>query len=76
MNIMKSKPKQPDVLVHGGGSVFHVEPVSLAAREWVDENVPLEAWQWLGSGFGVEHRYIGDLVDGMRGDGLLVGGAS
>lgn len=61
-----------DVRVSGGGSVFLVTPLSAAGKAWVEEHVHLEDWQWLGKGFGVEHRYIENLVDGMRGDGLSV----
>lgn len=62
-----------DVQVTGGGTAFHVTPISLRAREC--ENVSLENWQWLGGWFGVDHRYIDNLVQGMRDDGLLVGGS-
>ena len=62
----------PDFTVSGGGSIYIVEPLSEDAKDWVDENVGLEAWQWWGNGFTVEHRYIGDLVEGMLSDGLVL----
>jgi hypothetical protein len=49
-----------------------VTPMSPAAREWVDENVPLESWQWLGAGFACEPRYVTTLIDGMQEDGLTI----
>lgn len=61
-----------DVTVSGGGTVylFHLE--SDDAHEWVEEHVQLESWQWLGRGFGVEHRFAGPLIEGMAADGLRV----
>lgn len=46
---------QADFVVQDGGSVCLVTPLTSDARAWVDANVALEAWQWLGSGFGVDH---------------------
>lgn len=64
--------RDTDFCVKGGGTVFMVAPVSDAAKEWVRENVRLESYQWLGNAFGVEHRYVRDLLDGVRADGLTV----
>ena len=47
-----------DVHVDGGGTVYLVTPISQLANEWVDAHVNLEGWQWLGSSFSVEHRFI------------------
>jgi hypothetical protein len=63
---------EPDVSVANHGSIFMIQPITQAAKEWVDENVPLEDYQWLGSSFSCEHRYVEDLVAGMQGDGLVV----
>lgn len=61
-----------DVTVSGGGTIylFHLE--SDTARDWVDDQVQLEGWQWLGRAFAVEHRYVGALIEGMLADGLRV----
>lgn len=61
-----------DVRVVREGSVWLFTPESDAARGWVEENVPLEDWQWLGTGFGVEWRYGPGLVAGMLEAGLVV----
>lgn len=68
-------PQEIDVRVTGGGSMYHVTPLTEAAKEWVNENVHLEDWQWLGSGFGVEWRYLDNLVEGMTDAGLTVSSA-
>ena len=62
-----------DVNVDGGGTVYLFTPITQLAREWVKEHLNLEGWQWLGSSFAVEHRFVGSLVEGMQGDGLRVG---
>lgn len=62
----------PDVIVENHGSVCMVTPMSPAARTWVDENVQLEGWQWLGASFACEPRYVPSLTDGMQEDGLTI----
>jgi len=59
-----------DVTVTGGG--YMVSPQSTAAREWVDTNVEVPDWSWMGGSFPVGHRYIEDLVEGMQDAGLRV----
>jgi len=54
------------------GSIIMVTPNTDAATEWVDEHLSLEDWQWMGAAFAVEHRYAGDLADGIRADGLVI----
>jgi len=64
-----------DVHVHGGGpmcTVYSFELMTDAARQWVDENVQAEAWQWLGHSLAVEHGYTRELAQGMLDAGLNV----
>jgi hypothetical protein len=61
-----------DVIVENHGSVCMVTPISPAAREWVDDNVQLEGWQWLGESFACEPRYLPSLIVGMHENGLTV----
>lgn len=65
-------PKRFDFRVTGGSSVYMVEPLTSKAKVWVKEHVSVEGWQWLGKAFAVDHHYIGNLVDGIKGDGLSV----
>ena len=67
-----AKKLKVDVLVSGGGTLYLVESVSDTGAEWMDENLPEDA-QTLGKAVAVEHRYIGDIVAGMKADGLVVG---
>ena len=64
--------KTVDVQVHSDGTMSHFTPITQKAKDWVEENVTLESWQWLGNGFGVEHRYVDDLVRGMVEGDLVV----
>ena len=60
-----------DFTVSGGGTVYLLCPHTDAARTWLDEHVGEDA-QYLSNNLAVEHRYIGDIVEGARGDGLTV----
>jgi hypothetical protein len=65
---------EPDVRVSGSGSILVVFPLSTDAAQWVEENVKVESWQWLGLGFAVEHRYLPNLIRAMQTYGLIVEG--
>jgi hypothetical protein len=65
-------PKTADFSLSDHGSVALVTPLSPSAREWVDENVSLESWQWVGGSFACDPRYVDDLVAGITGDGLTI----
>lgn len=45
----------PDVLVRNEGSVFLFTPLTRVAKQWIAENVQLEA-QWFDEALVVEHR--------------------
>lgn len=62
-----------DVKVSNEGSVCLFTLLTESAIQWVEENVSLEGWQWLGkSSFAVEYRFADHLIGGMQGDGLDV----
>jgi hypothetical protein len=61
-----------DFTISGGGSIFILTPISEAAIDWANEYLPEEAQRWGAKGYVVEHRYIGDIVDSIRGDGMEV----
>ena len=66
------KQQHNDFQVRNEGNIFMVYPKTDEAQQWVEENVGLEGWQWLGGGFAVDHRMIENLLDGMAGAGLGV----
>jgi hypothetical protein len=63
--------KVADVAVQNGGTIFVVHAQTEAGEQWIDENLPDDAMSF-GGGIVVEHRYIDDIVAGMRADGLTV----
>ena len=65
-------PEGPDIIIRDEGSIFMVRPVSDAGKQWIDDNVPTEPWQWVEEAFSVGHRYITDIIDGMLADGIVV----
>lgn len=57
--------------VTDSGSIVMIRPISDAARNWIDENVESEGWQWFGPSLCVDHRAAGPLLYGMQEDGLV-----
>ena len=45
------------------GTVVLVTPLTAKAKQWVDENVYTEPWQWLGGGFACEPRLAEGLLE-------------
>jgi hypothetical protein len=60
-----------DFEVSGCGSVYLLRPLTRAARARVEEHLPTDA-TWFGGAVVVEHGYIGPIIGGAIGDGLVV----
>ncbi len=45
-----------DFRVVNRGTVWTFEPITAAARQFVAGELQIQAWQWLGPCFGVDHR--------------------
>lgn len=63
----------PDIDINDQGSIVMFTPRTDAGREWMDENVESEPWQWMGPSLCVDHRPAQDLVEGMQEAGLTLG---
>ena len=61
----------PDVLVNNVGTLYTFCPLTLRAKEWIDEHVQDDAL-WFGHALIVEHRYAWGLAQGMKDDGLVL----
>ena len=61
----------PDFLVENHGSIFLLQPLTPAAESWIEEFLPQYRITF-GSAVVVEYRYIADIVEGIRNDGLAV----
>ncbi len=62
-----------DVFIDNQGTIVAITPMTRAAREWLEDNCQTEPWQWLGVTLGVEHRYAGDIIEGLQEAGFTVG---
>jgi hypothetical protein len=62
-----------DLSVTGlGESVVRIEPLTAAARGWLNEYAASAPWQWLGPALCVEHRYVAPLLGGAHEAGLRI----
>ena len=61
-----------DFQIEDHGSICLVRPLNDAARDWLDEHVEAEGWQWMGNALACEPRYLPDLADGIEADGFTV----
>lgn len=52
-------------------TVYLLYPVSPAAKQWVRDNIGQDA-TFFGPSVAIEHRYVGDVIDGIVGDDLTV----
>jgi hypothetical protein len=62
-----------DLLVEPHGSVTLIRVLTEEGQAWVDENVAVEGWAWVGDAFACEPRMVGAVARGAVEDGLRVG---
>jgi hypothetical protein len=60
-----------DFTIANHGSIFILTPLTDDGDEWVSQHIPEDAARW-GGGIVVEARYIDDIVEGIRDDGLIL----
>lgn len=60
-----------DFSVSNHGTIFLLQPLTAAANEWIEQNLS-EDRQTFGTAVAIEHRFILDVVDGIRNNGLRV----
>ena len=61
-----------DFEITNEGTVVMVKPLTDEAKEWVDENVHTEGWQWMCGAFACAHRMAGDLISGIEAEGFTL----
>jgi hypothetical protein len=59
-------------LDYDGGTVGRLTPETQAARDWINDHVESEPYQWLGPALCIESRYIAPIVERIVSDGLEV----
>jgi hypothetical protein len=52
------------------GSIVMLRPNTDAAREWLDENVESESWQWQGPFLCMDARMAQPLIEGIEAEGF------
>ena len=67
----KAVSSAADFLVENHGSIFLLQPLTPAAESWIEEFLPKDRMTF-GSAVVVEHRFIVDIVEGIRNDGLVL----
>ena len=55
-------PEMSDFQITDQGSIFLIRPLNEAARQWLDENVVSEPWQWVQGALCVDARFARELV--------------
>jgi hypothetical protein len=61
-----------DVRIINEGIIIGFQPITAIAKEWFDENVQSERWQWLGNVLGIDHRYAEDIIAALAEAGMEV----
>lgn len=60
-----------DFIVENHGTICLLIPQTEAAKEWIAEHIPTDSMRWNGA-IVIEHRFIANVVTGIKGDGLEV----
>ena len=63
------KAAERDARIEDHGSIFLVRPLTDCALGWLREHTD---GTWFGNALAVEHRFVADVVAGMRGAGFAV----
>jgi hypothetical protein len=63
--------KGTDFAVSNHGAIVLLQPLTRAATEWAASNLPADRLTY-GSAVAIEPRYLADIVDGIRANGLEV----
>jgi hypothetical protein len=63
--------QEGDFLIENHGSVVLLQPLTIAAEDWLTEHTPEDAQHW-GTSIVIEPRYVSDILNGIELDGLKV----
>jgi hypothetical protein len=61
-----------DFQITDQGTIILIRPLNAAARQWLDENVVAEPWQWVQGALCVEVRFARDLIIEIEQAGFVV----
>ena len=60
-----------DFELNDQGSIWLFTPISNAATQWLYKHLPEDAPRWGACSYVIEHRFISDIVERARQDGLM-----
>ena len=66
-----SSPVEPDFICEYHISLFLLRPLSPAAFDWIEQNLPLDRLTW-GHATVIEPRYVWPIILGIQDSGLSV----
>lgn len=67
-------PAEIDIMVRHDGSITLLQPVSEIGKNWIEQNVESEEWQWLGRFLGIDSHEATVIIEAAGLDGLIVWG--
>ncbi|HXX13284.1 MAG TPA: hypothetical protein VEJ47_00125 [Candidatus Eremiobacteraceae bacterium] len=59
-----------DFAVHNHGSIILLEPLSVAAFQWIEDHLPEDRLTF-GNSVCIEPRYLGPILEGIKDEGLV-----
>lgn len=65
-----------DVELNRQGNIILVQCNSQEAKDWVNDNVNLEPFYWMGDSFPCDQHVVQNIINGMEADGLTIDGGS
>jgi hypothetical protein len=72
-NVVSEVAPFHDFKVENHGSIFLLRPDTEAAKSWVEEHIgEANGYQPYWPNVVIEPRYVGDIVNGITADGLVV----
>lgn len=63
--------EEGDFLIENHGSVVLLQPLTEAARVWLEQHIPEDTQNW-GTAIVIEPRYVSDILNGIELEGLKV----
>lgn len=62
-----------DIAVYDCGSIVQFTPLNSNAKNWIDENLAVEDWQWMGGALCLDRRMAPAVIDAIWDAGMRIG---
>ena len=67
-----SRTNEADFIVRPHGTVWTFEPNTETAKEFTQNDLDVQSWQWLGPAFGVDKSLVNDLIAALEVEGFTL----